>query len=168
VGLFGSLKKLVKGVGKVAGGVVRTAASIATHGVSDRVLSAVHLVKQSGIHLPSANDLAYTLIGSDLRKPVLKLGGQFLSTGAAMSASPVLPGGAVAPGVPGTPAQLGHPLHRRRANAAGYKKLTVKRRSTRAKASTRKKRSSGRLPKFGSPAWRKKFHLDKPRRRRAA
>ena len=44
-----------------------------------------------------------------------------------------------------------------------------KARSTRGKASRgasrTKRRASGRLPKFGSPAWRKKFGLDKRKRK---
>lgn len=97
----------------------------------------------------------------------------FRSTAQVLKASPVMPGGSYATpyGVAAAPDSGMYP------QAFGTMKAPARRKPRRKKkAATRKPRSSskrtssrrktrGRLPKFGSPAWRKKFGLDKKRRK---
>lgn len=45
-----------------------------------------------------------------------------------------------------------------------YRKTRRKSTKSRTRRATSSRRKNGRLPKFGSPAWRKKFKLGKKRR----
>lgn len=180
MGLFSfvgrALKKVAKvalrGVTKLALPVLRAGASTLTHGLSERAIRAVHLVKNAGMSAgrgvrsydpaTQGRELPPVLMN---RFPVLKLpsawGGIYGgSPGHVSSASTPwntpgphqFVGGKRPGGDSGAPGAIGRP---RRAAA----KKKPKKRST--------ARRGGRKLKFGSPAFRKRY-LGHRRRKRAA
>lgn len=166
-----SFKKMFSGSGwkkfkRAVGGVVKIATSVipgvggAVGGLAGKLLGAKAVGSAGGLidKVGKVSKLAQIAKG-----PVR-------STGMVLKMSPVMPGGAVAtpygvmppmsvvPPAYYGPNGTGAPRPRKRRKAS-----TAKRRSS--TRSTRRRTTKGRLPKFGSPAWRKRFGLDKKRRK---
>lgn len=161
MGLFSFVGKALKGVAKIGLGVARGAASIATHGASEKVLSAVGLAK-GGLSgkLPSKKRLLATIgdlnsrLNSTLAEyksstpEVLKMGAPPTSVLSAVSTPFNTPSRASMPGAK-SPVSISH---------RSYSRTTSRKRSSRRRTTTRKASSSRkRKLKFGSPAWRAKY-----------
>jgi hypothetical protein len=153
VGLFSSIGKALKSVGKIAGfipgvgGIIGKAAQLAG-GLLD-----------SGGSNAKRRILAQTGPMRGRGKSIPGYAVQLLSTARATRLSPVMPGGAIStprgmmtqsggsvPATYGGMSSAMAPVRRRRKKAAPKKRVAVRR------AVRRKSRL-----KFGSPAWRKKF-----------
>lgn len=144
---------IVKGVvTHVAAPVLRTVASTVTHGASEKLLTAIHLVKAAG---PVIQHPTLSLMAGESRSNDPLLMQKFKLNGLKLLPKPGQ-GNVTAMGT--------------KAASVHKARLTTKRRKKhkpkvhRAKT-TRKTR--GRLPKFGSPAWRKRFHLGKKKKKAA-
>jgi len=142
--------------------------------------------------IPGVGGIAGGLAGKLLNTKLGKIGGSvvekaetasklanlskgFRSTAQVLKASPVMPGGSVATpsGVAPAPDSGMYPASY---GPGGYRAPARRKPRRKRKAATRKaakrrsgsstrRRTRGRLPKFGSPAWRKRFGLDKKRRK---
>jgi len=150
-GFFGFIKKAFKKVAKVVGKVGGTAlgiASVALPGPTGRLIGSV------GGKLAGAKR-AYARASSSVNQVGRLAAGGSVTRGAIpgllSKQSTVMPGGSLAV----IPAAM-RPVSRRAPTKRKRKRSTAKRRST-------GKRRKG--PKFGSPAWRKKYHLPAKRRR---
>lgn len=165
-----SLKKMFSGSGwRKFKGAVGGALSIATSvipgvgGLAGKLLAAKGTL--GGIARTANKGF---LIGKAVRrgKRVASMGplvASLTGTAAVLKASPVMPGGGIATpsGVVG--ATGGTPPRTFGGARAGTKRRK-KRTSRLAGRLTRRRKKRG--PRFGSPAWRKKYHLDSKRRRK--
>lgn len=182
MGLFGFLGKAVKGIGKAVGGAVKLGVGVAKFGLTSGLLP----IPGGGL----AGRIAGTLLQA--KRPMSTTAQKFplpinvmrgksgptlsraagailtrMSTPRVQSASPVLPGGAIATRSGPVPQQAIPPL----TYSGGGGGTSKRRRKSSSRKRTSRKRGRGRRKlKFGSPAWRKKYlgHGRKRRRRRAA
>lgn len=65
-----------------------------------------------------------------------------------------------------TPASRAALFPRGRSGSTSTRRRKRSKTKARRRSSSAKRPASGKLPKFGSPAWRKKFGLDKKRRKK--
>lgn len=169
-----SLKKMFSGSGwkkfkGVVGGVVKLATSVipGVGGLAGKAAGALLGAKT----VKNVGGLVDKLGGVNKLSQLSKNG---RSTAMVLKMSPVMPGGAVStPRGMEAPNPYGPPPPWWGASGSSTRRSssTTKRKKkapARRKATTRKRSTRGRLPKFGSPAWRKKFGLDKKKRKKRA
>lgn len=156
-------KRAIGGVAKVALGVIPGAGGI-VGGVAGKLLNAKK-VKDVGGVLDKLGKGAKLLNISKRGGPVYLPGGALSTPQGPMVVPPVLrlPGAAGAP----KPRRKAKPKPRRRATWLGSAPRRKKGTRTR-KPRTYKRSTKGRLPKFGSPAWRKRFLNPKRKKRKAS
>lgn len=181
MGLFGFLGKAVKGIGKAVGTVAKVGVGVAKFGLTSGLLPIPGgglAGRLAGTLLNAKRPMSTTAQKFPLPVNVLRgktptlmraAGGVLTSSVPRLqSASPVLPGGAIATrGGPVPQSGATPPL----SYAGGGSSITKRRRRKSSRARSGKKRSGRkRRLKFGSPAWRKKYlgHGKKRRRKRAA
>lgn len=170
-----SLKKMFSGSGwrkfkHAVGGVVSIATSVipGVGGLAGKGISKLLAAKGAvgGIARTAKTGLA---VSKALRHGKALRGqggfiGRLTSTAAVLKASPVMPGGGIATPSGVAPARANPPATYGGRKSGGTKRR--KRRGSAMKRSRAGRKRGGRKPKFGSPAWRKKYRLDKPRRKR--
>ena len=182
MGLFGFLGKAVKGVAKGIGKVAKIGVGVAKFGLTSGLLPIPGgglVGKVAGTLLQAKRPMSTT--SQKFPLPISVLRGKSgptlsraagalitrMSTPRLQSASPVLPGGAIATRSGPVAQNAIPPL----SFSGGAQRTTKRRRkkSSRKRSTTRRKGGKRKL-KFGSPAWRKKYlgHGRKKRRRRAA
>lgn len=168
-----SLKKMFSGSGwrkfkGTVGGVLSIATSVipGVGGVAGKLLASKGTL--GGIARTANKGF---LVSKAIRrgKTVASMGpfvaGLTASTAAVLKASPVMPGGGIAGPGGVAPAPAGAPP--RTFGGSGGTRRRKKRRAGALRTAMRTRRKARRrLPKFGSPAWRKKFKLDGQKRRR--